>query len=176
MKMASYLSKKSRRSKKRQCDIWVISQEGSFPYRLGVTFILKSPHTLSVDCWERKRQNSDNVARPLGKWPRWQRPLDWHQLTHLGRATHICVSKLTIIGSDNGLLPDWCQAIIWTYAGILLIGPLRTKFSEILIEILTFSFKKMHFKVSSAKWQPFYLGLNVLNINPTILDQYWISV
>ena len=33
-------------------------------------------------------------------------------LTHWGRATHICVSKLTIIGLDNGLLPVRCQAII----------------------------------------------------------------
>ena len=64
-------------------------------------------------------------------------------LTHLGRVTHICVSKLTIIGSDNGLSPDRRQAIIWTNAGILLIGPLGTNFSEILIEILKFSFKKM---------------------------------
>ena len=44
-------------------------------------------------------------------------------LTHWGRVTHICVSKLTIIGSDNGLSPDRRQAIIWTNAGILLIGP-----------------------------------------------------
>ena len=36
------------------------------------------------------------------------------------------------------------QAIIWTDAGILLIGPLGTNFSEILIEIHTFSFKKKH--------------------------------
>ena len=42
-------------------------------------------------------------------------------LTHWGRVTHICVSKLTIIGSDYGLLPDRCQAIIWIIAGILLI-------------------------------------------------------
>ena len=77
--------------------------------------------------------------------------------------THICVSKLSIIGSDNGLLPDRRQAIIWTNAGILLIGPLGTNFSEISIEILTFSFKKMRLKVSSAKWSPFCLGLNVLN-------------
>ena len=42
-------------------------------------------------------------------------------LTHWGRVTHICVSKLTIIGSDNGLSPDRRQAIIWTNAGILLI-------------------------------------------------------
>ena len=75
--------------------------------------------------------------------------------------THICVSKLTIIGSDNGLSPDRRQAIIRTSAGILLIGPLGTNFSEIVIEILTFSFKEMRLKVSSAKRRPFCLGLNV---------------
>ena len=85
-------------------------------------------------------------------------------LTHWGRVTHICVSKLTIIGSDNGLSPDRRQAIIWTNAGLLLIGPLGTNVSEILIEILTFSFKKMRLKVSSAKRRPFCLGLNVLTV------------
>ena len=45
------------------------------------------------------------------------------------------VSKLSIMGSDNGFLPDKHQAIIWTNAGILLIEPLGTKFSEILFEI-----------------------------------------
>ena len=65
-------------------------------------------------------------------------------LTHWGRVTHVCVGKLIIIGSDNGLSPGRRQAIIWTIAGILLIGPLGTNFSEILIGIQTFSFKKMH--------------------------------
>ena len=83
-------------------------------------------------------------------------------LTHWGRATHICVSKLTIIASDNGLSPGRCQAINWNNAGILSIGLLGTNFSEILIEILTIFFKKMRLKVLSAKWRPFYLGLNVL--------------
>ena len=83
-------------------------------------------------------------------------------LTHWGRVTHICVGKLTIVGSDNGLLPCQRQAIIWTNAGILLIWPFGTNFSEISIEILTLSFKKMRLKVSSAKWQPFCVGLNVL--------------
>ena len=85
-----------------------------------------------------------------------------YMLTHWGRVTHICVGKLTIIGSDNGLSPGRRQAIIWTSAGILLIGPLETNFSEILIEMYTFSFKKMHLKMSSAKWRPFCLGLDVL--------------
>ena len=84
--------------------------------------------------------------------------------THWGRVPHICVSKLTIIGSDNSLSPDRRQAIIWTNDRKLLIGPLGTKFSEILVEILTFSFKKMHLKVSSAKWWPFCVGLNVLMV------------
>ena len=83
-------------------------------------------------------------------------------LTHWGGVTHICVSNQTIIGSDNGLSPDRRQAIIWTNAGILLIGPLGTNFSEISIEILTFPFKKMRLKVSSAKRRPFCLGLDVL--------------
>ena len=57
------------------------------------------------------------------------------------------------IGSDNGFSP-FHQAIIWTNAGILLIGPLRTNFSEILIEIHVFSFKKIHLKMLSAKMVP----------------------
>ena len=74
--------------------------------------------------------------------------------------THICISKLTIIVSDNGLSPDRRQAIIWTNDGILLIGPLRTNFSEILI--FTFSFKKFDLNMSSEKCRPFCLSLNVL--------------
>ena len=73
-----------------------------------------------------------------------------------------CVVKLTSIGSDNGLSPGRRQAIIWTNTGILLIGPLETNFIEILIGIQTLSFKKMHLKMSSAKWRPFCLGLNGL--------------
>ena len=99
----------------------------------------------------------------------WQVPhlCSWFALTHWGRVTHIYVSKLTIIGSDNGLSPGGRQAIIWTNDGILLVRDLGTNFSEILIEIQTFSFWKNHLKVSSAKWRPFCLSLNesILNKN-----------
>ena len=91
---------------------------------------------------------------------------------------HICVNKLTIIGSDNGLSPWQCQAIIGTNDGILLIRLLGTNFSEILIKICTISFKKMHLKMSSEKWQPFCLGLNVLTIKeiyPVCLDWFPMS-
>ena len=82
--------------------------------------------------------------------------------------THICVGKLTIIGSDNGLSPGRRQAIIWTNAGLLLIGPLQTYFSENLIKIQQFSLTKMHVKMSSAKWRPSCLGLNVLKPSPRV--------
>ena len=54
-----------------------------------------------------------------------------NKLTHWGRVTHICicVSKLTIIGSDKTLSPGRHQAIIWTNDGTLLIGHLRIKTS-----------------------------------------------
>ena len=93
--------------------------------------------------------------------------------THWGRVTHICVSELTIIGSDNGLSPGRHRAIIWTNAGILLIGPYGTNFIQISIEILTFSFTKMSLKVSSAKWRPFCLGLNVLSAIAALFYPNW---
>ena len=83
-------------------------------------------------------------------------------LTHWGRATHICFSKLTIIVSDNGLSPGRRQAIIWTNAGILSIETFVTNFTENLSKIHIFSLKNMHLKMSSGKCRPFCLGLNVL--------------
>ena len=61
-----------------------------------------------------------------------------------------------------------CQAIIWTNAEILLIGCLETNFSEILIEIYTFSFRQMLLKMLYGKWQPFCLRPNVLQCDPII--------
>ena len=91
-------------------------------------------------------------------------------LTHWGRVT------LSILGSDNGLSPGRRQAIIRTNAGLLLIGTLGTNFSEIIGEIHTFSFKEMHLKMSSAKWRPFSLGLNVLNPQMTFPYTYRVRI
>ena len=60
--------------------------------------------------------------------------------------THICISKLTIIGSDDGLSLGWHQAIIWTNDGLLSIETLGTNFSEIVIKIETFSNKEKAFE------------------------------
>ena len=80
-----------------------------------------------------------------------------------------CVGNLTIIGSDNGFSHRRCQAIIWTNAGILLVGPLGTNLSEISIEIHIFSYKKMSLKMSSAKWPLFRLGQAIIWTNAGIL-------
>ena len=68
------------------------------------------------------------------------RLIDW------GRVTHICVGNLAIIGSDNCLSPGRRHAIIWTDAGILLIGPSETDFNEILIKIIHFHSRKFIWK------------------------------
>ena len=107
----------------------------------------------------------------------------WFKETHMkcrhwGRVTQICVGNLTIIGSDNGVSLGRRQAIIWTNAGILLIGSLGTNFSEICIEVQAFSFKERHLKMSSAKWRPFCHGLNVLISLPWVtsflVPQAWL--
>ena len=76
--------------------------------------------------------------------------------------THICVSEIIIIGSENCLSPGRHQAIIWTNAGLSLIGPIETYFNGSLIAIHMISFKKIHLKMWSGKRRPFCLGLNVL--------------
>ena len=119
-------------------------------------------HKISYSVWNEHEQ--EWLMKGISRAPVWSKPIGFSiKLTHWGRVTHICVDDLTTPGSDNGLSPGRRQAIIRTNAGILLIGPLATNFSDILIEVLTFSFKKMRLKVSSAKWWPSCLGLSVLS-------------
>ena len=93
-----------------------------------------------------------------------ERTIPLFVINSLRRVMHICVSNLSIICSDNGLMPGWHQAIIWTNAGIMLIQTLASKFIEIIIEIHTFSFKKMPLEMLSGKCPPFCLGLHVLTL------------
>ena len=102
--------------------------------------------------------------------------LTWHNLTHWGRVRNICVDEISYRRR---------QAIIWTNAGLLSIKILGKNLNEIVIKIQTFSFKKMHSKISSGKWRPFCLGLNVLSqlthwclvthIHLSELDYSWYS-
>ena len=69
-----------------------------------------------------------------------------------------------LIGSDNGTLPAWHQAISWTIVDVLSIGLFGTNFSNIWNETQKSSSTKIHLKMLAAQWQPFCSGLNVLII------------
>ena len=126
------------------------------------TSLSQQAHWISSD-FRRMTPDNTDASSPMNILLSWisQLTVCCKKLAHWGRVTHKCVGKLTIIGSDNGLSPRR-RAIIWTNAGILLIGPLGTNFSEISLGIQPFSAKKMHLKMSSAKWRPVSFGLNVL--------------
>ena len=133
-------------------------------WSIFMIYITSSRQNILEHCFH--YQPCDTIFLNISRRHLFTRKLNIFPDQKWGRVMHICASKLTIIGSDNGLLPGRHQAIIRTNSLILLIGTLRTNFREILIEIYTFSFKKIHLKMSSGKWRPFCDGLNVLR-------QYW---
>ena len=61
---------------------------------------------------------------------------------------HICINKLDIIGSNDGLSPVLQQAIIWTNASTYC----QLDCCGISIKLPQFSFNKMHLKMLSVKW------------------------
>ena len=84
-------------------------------------------------------------------------------LTHWGRVTHICVGKLTIIGSDNGLSPGRRQAIIWTIAGRNIVNwTLGNKLQWNLKRNSYIFIQENAFENVVWKWRPFCLSLYVL--------------
>ena len=160
----------------KRCITVIILREGNFRECTTLTtFVMKSPvpgncfyqHILFIQfyfSWRQMVWNSYFCAVVVGDadFKMNNTSMAEQPLTHWGRVTHLCASKLTSIASYNGLSPGRRQAIIWYSAEILLVGPLETNFSEIFIEIQTFSLKKIRLKMSSAKCRPFCLGLNVL--------------
>ena len=136
---------------------WAIALNNTSKFVLDIWWIMSCDLVLWL--FFMVRENSSDREHVLFRWysfSSWRRvthtliarfmaPYSPHELCYLG----ICASKLTIIGSDNGLSPG--QAIVWTNDGILLIGHLGTSFIEILTGIHTFWFKKMLLKMSSGK-------------------------
>ena len=127
------------------------------------------PAYIHHGCWWPGNTMSQGISSH--GWTHWGR-VTYHQSIQncimflpleLYQEVYVCVGDFTIIGWINGLSPGRRQAIIWTNAGILLIGPIGTNFNEIFFEIQKFSYKKMNLEMSSATWWPFCLGLHVLN-------------
>ena len=87
------------------------------------------------------------------------------------RVVHICISKIITIDSDNGLSPDRHQAIIWTNAGILLLGPLGTNVSEIMIDWSSYIFiQQSGFETRLRNGGHFVQGEEELNCVQSLCD------
>ena len=71
---------------------------------------------------------------------------------------------IVYIGSDNYLSPVRRQTITRNDADLLSIGSLRRVSSEIWFNVQNLSFRKIRFKLLSAKYPPFCFGLNGLNM------------
>ena len=98
-----------------------------------------------------------------------------YQISSTCSAQYASVNRLSI-GSDNGLLPIQCQAIILNSTGLSSIGPLGTNFIEILIKIQTFEFTKKHRKIPSAKWWPFCPGGDELKLTQYVSTHHELHV
>ena len=118
---------------------------------------------ITRSCWFSLPEKTVNVLIV----PLW---MLWHKIVHsfgflssllsycvliewgcLGWSRIYALLNRVSIGSENGLSPVWRQAITRTNTGLLLIRLLETNFSEIWIGIISFSFKKIHLKMLSAK-------------------------
>ena len=89
-------------------------------------------------------------------------------LTRWGRVMHICVVKLTNLGSYNGWLPDRHQASILTNAGMLLIGPLGKKLEwnlnrSLCIFVQENTFENIVWKMAAILSQPQYVKVRSWN-------------
>ena len=82
------------------------------------------------------------------------------------------INRTTFV-SNNGLTPVRCQANIWTSGGMLLNGSFGI-FQRNLKQNKTILFNKYIFDMSSAKWRPSLLGLNVLECTNFFLFISWI--
>ena len=119
--------------------LYYVATPSSWGQFLQLYLLIHITHTLSACPWLKHFEVWEMQGSPwqvsLSSWETSLSLFQFHWLTHPPLVPHICVNKLTIIGSENGLSPIWRQAIIWTNAGLLSIGPLGTNFSEVLIKI-----------------------------------------
>ena len=87
------------------------------------------------------------------KFLKWWLPYHWMRPS----GTSMSPNWVIVIGSGDCFSPVWCQPIILTNDGLMIIAPVGVNFNGIVIKRQRFSLKKMHLKMS-AKWRPFCLG------------------
>ena len=80
------------------------------------------------------------------------------------RLFRIIFQMTAIIVPDNGLSPVWRKANIWNIDGWSFIRPFGKK-----VSMYSFLLKNMNLKISSAKWWPLCLGLNVVKAEGNVI-------
>ena len=109
--------------------------------------------------------NSNNGENPVRNIPY---KLTIKTLNHWGWVMHICVSKLTIIGSDSGVSPGHYLKQCWNVANWTLRNKLQ---SSLVPNSYIFIQENTHDK-SSGKWRKFCFSLNMLIIVMLNLRKY----
>ena len=121
---------------------WVLFESSPVFHRRSYTGIFSQSGMFNQSSWNHSHLLiGDRPLLPVLSVTTMGETCEGNALTHWGRVAHcICVSKVTIIGSGNGLAPGRHQALIWISAVVFLIG---AKCSEIWIKIHTFSFENV---------------------------------
>ena len=137
-------------------------------FRISTSWTRKFPERIpALICWVQKLQIFDKM---IGYQCEGKKCHCWYRLhgelhlvpetTHRGHKTSVNGSSL--IGPGNVLPPARRQAITWTNATSMSIGPVGTNSCEILFKIQQISYTTKKLKISTALWRPFYRGPNVL--------------
>ena len=112
---------------------------------------------------------------PFWKWCRWKSigfclwppsTCIWNFKLKFQSKLDLCSGNHVVYRQTDGRTDGRTRWIQYTPppTGLLSIRPQGEYFNEILIKIKTFSFKKIHLKVLSAKSRPFCLGFDVLHV------------
>ena len=111
---------------------------------------------------------------PRGQWVKItieisRNLIDLWVLTHWGLVMHICHQPRPSLVQIMACRLFGAKPLSKPMLGYCELNSLRTNFSEILIKIQNFSLRKIHLKISSVKWRPYCLGLNVLTVEAVTL-------
>ena len=140
---------------------WLFSWENGDCYQEKAVTSIWRKHWLSLLSRKQGRFSGENHKNNIGMSSPGLRVKEvlyvYSQLTHWGRVTHISISKLTSISSNNGLTPtsylnQWWNVVNWN------------KLQWNLKQNSYIFIQENAFEMSSEKWRSFCLDLNVLSV------------
>ena len=125
-------------------------------------WMILSMYPSGYDCFTGTEGNIKIGPVPVNNPKRYWYTNHVNGLINWGRVTHICVSKINHHWSREWFVAWSAPSHYLNQCWIIVHWNLKNKLQWNLNKICTFTFKKMHLKMSSVKWRPFCLGLNML--------------